>query len=122
MPELMRWRRSSDRVKWAKAVVVIDSHRGIGPTSLSSKVEKSSRIVKRWIGDYLKGGMDVLRVKRKNRQGPVRIAGMKQRRDRIIALLHETPQIHGINRTSWSLKTLAQAFDKQYGESSGKWS
>ncbi len=120
MPELMRWRRSSDRVKWAKAVVVIDSHRGIGPTSLSSKVEKSPRIVKRWIGDYLRGGMDALRVKRKNRQGPVRIAGMKQRRDRIIALLHETPQIHGINRTSWSLKTLAQAFDKQYGESIGK--
>ena len=61
-----------------------------------------------------------MRVKRKNRQGPERIAGMKQRRDRIIALLHETPQIHGINRTSWSLKTLAQAFDKQYGESIGK--
>jgi hypothetical protein len=45
---------------------------------------------------------------------------MKQRRDRIIELLHETPQIHGINRTSWSLKTLAQAFDKQYGESIGE--
>jgi transposase len=120
MLELMRWRRSSDRVKWAKAVVVIDSHRGIGPTSLSSKVEKSPRIVKRWIGDYLKGGMNALRVKRKNRQGAARIADMKQRRDRIIALLHETPQIHGINRTSWSLKTLSQAFNKQYGESIGK--
>jgi len=119
MTELKRWRRSSDRIKWAKAVVVIDSHVGIGQTRLSSKVEKSPRIVKRWIGDYLKGGMDALRMKRKNRQGPVRIAGMKQRRDRIITLLHETPQIHGINRTSWSLKTLAQAFDKQYGESIG---
>ena len=120
MAELMRWRRSSDRVKWAKAVVVIDSYKGIGTTILSSKVEKSPRIVKRWISDYLKGGIEALRVKRKNRQGPVRIAGIKQRRDRIIALLHETPQIHGINRTSWSLKTLAQAFEKQYGESIGK--
>ncbi|MBI4304397.1 MAG: IS630 family transposase [Chloroflexi bacterium] len=120
MAELMRWRRSSDRVKWAKAVVVIDSHRGIGTTSLSSKLEKSPRIVKRWIGDYLKGGMEALRVKRRNRQGAVRIAGMKQRRDRIISLLHETPQIHGINRTSWSLKSLAQAFEIQYGESIGK--
>jgi transposase len=83
-------------------------------------VEKSPRIVKRWIGDYLQGGMDALRVKRENRQGPERNADMKQRRDRIIALMHETPQIHGINRTSWSLKTLAQAFEKQYGESIGK--
>jgi len=87
---------------------------------LSSKLEKSPRIVKRWIGDYLNGGMEALRVKRRNRYGPVRIARIKQRRDRIIALLHETPQIHGINRTSWSLKTLAQAFEKQYGESIGK--
>jgi hypothetical protein len=48
MPELMRWRRSSDRVKWAKAVIIIDSHKGIGPTSLSSKVEKSpSRVLKK---------------------------------------------------------------------------
>lgn len=120
IPELMRWRRSSDRLKWAKAVIVIDSHKGIGPSRLSSKVEKSPRIVKRWIGDYIKGGMEALRVKRKNRLGPMRIAGMKQRRDRIISLLHETPQIHGINRTSWSLKTLAQAFYEQYGESIGK--
>jgi len=117
---LMKWRRSGDRVKWAKAVVVIDSNRGIGPKILAKKVEKSPRIVKRWIGDYEKGGMDALRVLRKNSQGPARIAGMNLRRDRIISLLHETPQIHGINRTSWSLITLAQAFDKQYGVSIGK--
>jgi len=120
MTELMRWRRSNDRVKWAKAVVVIGSHRGIGTTSLSSKVEKSPRIVKRWISDYLQRGMDALRVNRKKCQRPEIIAGMKQKRDRIIGLLHETPQIHGINRASWSLKTLAQAFEKQYGESIGK--
>jgi transposase len=83
-------------------------------------VEKSPRIVKRWISDYLQRGMDALRVNRKKCQRPEIIAGMKQKRDRIIGLLHETPQIHGINRASWSLKTLAQAFEKQYGESIGK--
>ena len=59
-------------------------------------------------------------MKRENRQGPERIAGMKQKRDRIIGLLHETPQIHGINRASWSLNTLARAFGKKYGETIGK--
>jgi hypothetical protein len=29
---------------------------------------------------------------------------------------NETPQIHRINRASWSLKTLAQALEKQYGQ------
>lgn len=120
MFELKRWRRSNDRIKWAKAVVVIDSHLGAGPTNLSSKVEKCPRIVKRWIEAYVRKGMHALRANRKKRLSPEKLAEMKQKRDRIIQILHETPPIHGINRASWSLKTLARAFEKQYGESIGK--
>ena len=116
MNELKRWRRSNDRTKWAKTVVVIDSHRGIGTTNLSSKVEKSCRIVKRWIDAYKQQGMRALRANRKRRQCLEKLSEMQQKRDRIIEILHETPQIHGINRASWSLKSLAQAFEKQYGQ------
>jgi hypothetical protein len=49
-----------------------------------------------------------------------KIAERKGKRDRIIQILHETPQIHGINRASWSLKTIVQAYEKQYCESIGK--
>jgi len=114
MDELKRWRRSNDRSRWAKAVVVIDSHRGIGTTNLSSKVEKSCRIVKSWIDAYKQQGILALRANRKRRQSSKKLAEMEQKRNRIIEILHETPQIHGINRASWSLKTLAQAFEKQY--------
>jgi transposase len=120
MDELKRWRRSNDRTRWAKAVVVIDSHRGIGTTNLSSKVEKSCRIVKSWINAYKQQGMLALRANSKRRQGSKKLAEMEQKRDRIIEILHETPQIHGINRASWSLKTLAQGFEKQYGQPIGK--
>ena len=118
--ELKRWRRSNDRTRWAKAVVVIDSHRGIGTTNLSSKVEKSCRIVKSWIDAYKQQGMVALRANRKRRQCARKLAEMEQKRNRIIEILHETPKIHGINRASWSLKTLAQAFEKQYGQPIGK--
>ena len=120
MVELKRWRRSNDRTNWAKAVVVIDSHRGVGPTNLSSKVEKCRRIAKSWIDAYIQKGMSALRANRKRRRCSEKLAEMKQKRDRIIEILHETPQIHGINRASWSLKTLAQAFEKQYGQTIGK--
>src|SRR5215470_14523686 len=96
MVELKRWRRSNDRTKWAKAVVVIDSHRGIGTTNLSSKVEKSCRIVKRWIDAYKQQGMRALRANRKRRQCLEKLSEMQQKLDRIIEILHETPQIHGI--------------------------
>jgi transposase len=120
MDELKKWRRSNDRTRWAKAVVVIDSHRGIGTTNLSSKVEKSCRIVKSWIDAYNQQGIPALRANRKRRQGSKKLAEMQQKRDQIIEILHETPQIHKINRASWSLKTLAQAFEKQYGQPIGK--
>jgi transposase len=117
MDELKKWRRSNDRSRWAKAVVVIDSHRGIGTTILSSKVEKSCRIVKSWIDAYNQQGMLALRANRKRRRGSKKLAEMEQKRDRIIEILHETPHI---NRVSWSLKTLAQAFETQYGQHIGK--
>jgi transposase len=116
MNELKRWRRSRDRTKWAKAVVIIDSHKGIGTTNLSSKVEKSCRIVKRWIDAYKQQGMAALRANRQRQRCAKKLAEIELKRDRIIEILHETPQIHGINRASWSLKTLAQAFGRQYGQ------
>jgi transposase len=120
MVELNRWRRSNDRTKWAKAVVVIDSHQGVGPANLSSKVEKCLRAVKSWIDAYKQKGMPALRAIRKRRRCSEKLVEMKQKRDRIIEILHETPQIHGINRASWSLKTLAHAFEKQYGQPIGR--
>ena len=38
----------------------------------------------------------------------------------MIKLIHETPHLSGINRTSWSLKSLAQAYQQKYGESISK--
>ena len=120
MDELKRWRRSNDRTRWAKAVVVIESHRGVGPTNLSSKVEKSCRIVKSWIDAFKQKGIPALCANRKRRQCLEKLVEMEQKRDRIVEILHETPQIHGINRASWSLTSLARAFEKQYGQPIGK--
>lgn len=79
-------------------------------------MEKSPRKVKEWIQAYIQKGMQALRATTKRRQRSETLAEMKLKRNRIIEILHESPQIHGINRASWSLKTLAQAFAKQYGQ------
>jgi transposase len=120
MLELKKWRRSNDRTKWAKAVVLMDSHQGNRPEDLSSKVEKCPRLVKEWVETYMQSGLHALCSNRKKRQSPEKLASIKERRDRIVEILHEAPQIHGINRASWSLKALARAFEKQHGQSIGK--
>jgi hypothetical protein len=35
-------------------------------------------------------------------------------------LLHETPQLHGINRAAWGIKSLAEAYCRAYGSPIGK--
>jgi transposase len=118
--ELKKWRRSNNRTYWAKAVVVLESHRGAALTRVCSKVEKSSRLAKRWIATFEKEGIDGLRGRDKKRLNPDKLVEMKTKRDRIIEILHESPGLHGINRASWSLGALARAYEHSYKESIGK--
>jgi transposase len=114
---LKKWRRSNDRTQWAKAVVILDSSHGVGLMSSCSKVEKSPRVVKRWLTAYKQKGMDGLSGAPKRYLGPKKLEEMTRKRDRIIEILHEPPRLHGTNRASWSLETLARAYEGQYGES-----
>jgi transposase len=118
--ELKKWRRSNNRTNWAKAVVILDSHSGAALTGLCPKVEKSFRLVKRWLVAFEKKGIDGLRGRDKKRLNPDKLVEMKTKRDRIIEILHESPSLHGINRASWSLETLARAYERKYRESIGK--
>jgi transposase len=118
--ELKKWRRSNNRTNWAKAVVVLDSHRGAGLKGLCSKVEKSLRLLKRWLVAYKQRGMDGLRGREKKHLNPDKVVEMETKRDRIIEVLHESPYLHGINRASWSLGTLAHAYERKYDKSIGK--
>ena len=118
--ELKKWRRSNNRTNWAKAVVVLDSQGGAELKSLNSKVEKSIRLLKRWLVAYKENGMDGLRGMEIRNVNPDKVMEMETKRDRIIEVLHESPRLHGINRASWSLGTLARAYERQYDESIGK--
>ncbi len=118
--ELEKWRRSNNRTNWAKAVVVLDSQRGAELKSLCAKVERSTRLLKRWLIAFKQDGMAGLRRNKIRNVNPDKVKERDTKRDRIIEVLHESPRLHGINRASWSLGTLARAYERQYTESIGK--
>jgi len=120
LSELKKWRRSNNRTNWAKAVVVLDSHEGAALTGLHSKVEKSPRLVKRWLGAFKKKGINGLHGREGKRLNPDKLVEIRTKRDRIIEILHESPRLHGINRASWSLDALARAYERRHNESIGK--
>ena len=45
---------------------------------------------------------------------------MEKKSKQLIKLLHESPMLHNINRTSWSLEALSNAYEEQYSESISK--
>jgi transposase len=45
---------------------------------------------------------------------------LKEKKDRLIKLIHESPRLHDINRASWSLSVLATVYERLYGGSISK--
>ncbi len=117
--ELKKWRRSNNRIKWAKAVVVLDSNQGTGVGTLCSKVGKCNRVVKRWLKTYTEKGINGLRSPQPRQRRPEKLEEMKKKRDWLVEILHESPKLHGINRASWSLITLSRAYETRYGQPIG---
>jgi transposase len=115
--ELDKWRHSNNRLRWAKAVTILELKKGAQLTTLSEKLEKSPRLIKRWRQAYLDNGLDGLRSPEHRHQSKETLIEIKRRGEQLIQLMHESPGLHGINRTSWSLKALAEAYVRKYGES-----
>jgi len=116
---LKKWRRSKDKRKWEKAVVLIESNKMKPILHIAKKVERSSRIVKEWISIYKKDGINGLYSKKRKISEEITLR-VEDKKSKLIKLIHETPSLHGINRTSWSLASLSHAYEKVHGMSVSK--
>lgn len=111
---LQQWRRSSDRRKWEKAVVIIEAAAGKPLVTIARKIDRSLDKVKAWISVYKSDGIAGLQ-KKPRRNDPAATQQIKVKKENLMRLIHETPQLHGFNRTSWRLADLSAAFEKNYG-------
>lgn len=111
---LKRWRLSTDKKKWEKAVVILDSLKGNSIFKITKKVERSRRKVKRWLKLYEKYGLEGLKKKERKINENIK-RNVEVKKSNLIKLLHETPKNYGINRTSWSLEILGIAYEQEYG-------
>jgi transposase len=117
---LADWRRSTDRAKWERAVAILDLHKGVAITKVSRKIERSPRTIQKWRARFLEDGIVNLDLRRSKQLNTDTVEQITIKKKRLVKLIHESPQLHDINRTSWSLLSLAQAYGKVYGESISK--
>jgi transposase len=83
---------------------------------LSEIVRKSKRNVKtiyRWKSRFESEGIKFLSIKRN--RGPI-MALMEERKNRIAKIIHYPPNHYDINRSSWTLITLAEVYQKEHKE------
>lgn len=110
------WQRSHDRSKWEVSTALLGLSSARSLSELCNKNGRARRTIQKWCLAYEQAGIDGLALKRSRRLSEKSQAAIKDKKDRLIKIIHETPKAYGINRASWSLQALSDAYEKTHGE------
>jgi transposase len=114
------WQRSNNRKLWERATAIQSISRGDHFVDICHKIERSHKTVKQWLRLYQSEGLAPLLQPHAKARSPASQRTIREKGERLLRLIHETPHLHKINRASWSLGTLAQVYEKLYGTSISK--
>jgi transposase len=113
---LKKWRSSSNKRNWERAVALEGLHKGRTLKSICQKLERSPKTIKKWRRVFLSEGPTSLALLSKKAVNKVRQALITKKKERLVKIIHEPPSLHGVNRMTWTLKTLSAAYQKAHGE------
>jgi transposase len=116
IPTLNKWRLSHDRRKWEVAIALLNNSMGVSSIAIGRKIDRAPRTVEKWCLLYEHEGIKSLPLRRSRTLSEESLATIKAKKERLIKIIHETPKIYDINRASWSLHALRDAYQKTYGE------
>ncbi len=112
---LVKWTNSFDHKNWERATVILGSFDGRTVKEMARHLGRTVKSVLRWIDNYKEKGIAGL-IDAPYTVNADLLAKVKVKQDRVIQLIHQTPQLHGLNRASWKLEDLAKVYTKIYGE------
>ena len=113
---LKSWQRSHDRRKWEVSVALLGLSSCQTISEICRKIGRARRTVEKWCIAYEGLGIDGLPVERSRNLSEESQTTIKEKKERLSKIIHETPNAYGINRASWSLQALSDAYQNTYGE------
>jgi transposase len=113
MELLKTWRLSSNRRLWERAAALEAMNRGDTLDRICGKIDRSRKTILQWLALYNAKGLTALTVPRR-RVVAGSLERIKEREERLLKLIHEASTAYGINRSSWSLKSLVEAYVSKY--------
>ena len=117
---LKGWQRSHDRRKWEVSVALLGLLSGRGSSELCQRIGRGRRTLQKWCRAYEFAGLDSLPLKRSRNISEKSREAIEEKRGRLIKIIHEAPNVYGVNRSTWSLQSLSDAYRKSYGEGVSK--
>ena len=117
---LKGWQRSHDRRKWEVSVALLGLLSGRGSSELCQRIGRGRRTLQKWCRAYESAGLDSLPLKRSRNISEKSREAIEEKRGRLIKIIHEAPNVYGVNRSTWSLQSLSDAYRKSYGEGVSK--
>lgn len=111
---LGKWRNSNNKNQWDKAVVIMGSAAGESVKKLAGQVEKSVETVQGWILQYQQMGISSF-IKQPYLRTEEMADRIALKSANLMRLLHESPKLHGLNRTAWTIKDLADKYLSIHG-------
>ena len=115
---LEQWRKLKDKRKWELAVTILEN-RSMSLAEISEKIERPVKLIRKWIRIFNYFGMagikETLLFNRVRDESP-RHEKIDLRTNKLIEIIHHKPNYYGVNRSSWTLPTLAKVYKEQLGE------
>lgn len=115
LKQLKKWKLKNDHRRWQIAVTLIAASTGSSIKQIMAKADCARKSVSGWLKTYCLKGLNGFELSKK-KVAPGVIERMKIRKDNLTKLIHETPKIYGLNRTSWSITALTAIYNRIYDE------
>jgi transposase len=121
MANAARWRKEKVRASQLSlllgiVVALLGLASGHSVSEICRKIERARRTVERWCSLYEHGGIECLPLRRSKKLSDASLDKINEKSGRLIKLMHELPRAYGINRASWSLDALSDAYEKTHGK------
>ena len=110
---LRRWRLCNNHRLWQIAKTLDLALRGSSRKEIIEKVDTTYKTINQWIAGYMETGLRAFDL-RPNPRNQKSASTIKERKEMLLKLMHETPKLYGLNRTSWSYRALTCVYNKIY--------
>jgi transposase len=108
LSELLSWKKSYHLLKWKRATLILGSREQRQVADLAAQIEVNLNTAIHWLNRFETEGIEFITPRRSGLK-PKQAEIAAHKKELVIRLLHETPKLHGYNRTAWNCKLLAKA-------------